>query len=98
VAGDHAAGTATVEAVNVRGRTAVTLLALDLPSQELLLLIGSEEKLHSARSLRGFLQTERARFVSQDHETTEAEELQEQASLPPEDHEVVSSDGSTRRS
>lgn len=88
VAGDRGAGVATVEAVNHQGRVVVTLLALDAPGgggpagDGLLLVTGTEEKLHVTGTLRAFLTTERARFIPQDRTLTEEELLREQAALP----------------
>ena len=61
-----------MEAIKHKGVLKVTLLTLDIvPSQggaslEPLLLAGKEDRLHVRGQLRGFLQTERARFVPQD--------------------------------
>jgi len=87
VVGDAGEGMVTAEAVKHKGVTQLTLLAVDTlatptrPS-ELLLLKGSEDKLHVAGTLRGFLQGERATYVSQDVLEDDDVRLREQAGLP----------------
>jgi hypothetical protein len=68
---------ATVEAIKHRGVLKLTLLVLDiLPSPgttapETILVSGSEDRLHVRGQLRGFLQTERAAYISQDLENSD---------------------------
>ena len=88
VVGDRAEGMATVEAVKHKGGVVLNLLAVDTlatpgrPSQ-LILAVGSEDKLHVRGTLRGFLQTERAAYIPQDREApSDAERLEEQQALP----------------
>ena len=84
VTGDRGEGVATVEAVNHRGRAVLTLLAVDvagtqLAAPEMLLVVGSEAKLHEKGGLRAFLQMERAQFIPQDVAPSEEALLEEQA-------------------
>ena len=87
VTGERGEGIATLEAVKHRGRVVISLLAVDTlaapgrPSQ-LVLVQGSEEKLHVRGTLRGFLQSERAQYIPQDRVATDDDFLKEQESLP----------------
>lgn len=87
VVGDKGEGMATVEAVKHRGGIVLTAVAVDTlasagkPSQ-LLIVVGSEEKLAVRGTLRGFLQTERAQYIPQQRAETDDDRLAEQESLP----------------
>ena len=88
VVGELGEGMVTAEAVKHRGSLSWTVLSLDvLPTgsrpAEVLILRGTEDKLHVRGTLRGFLQTQRAAFVPQDRELSEEEMLQEQRALDP---------------
>jgi hypothetical protein len=53
-----------------------------------LLLKGSEDKLHVRGTLRGFLQTERAQYIPQDREEADDDaKVEEQAALPEDEEE-----------
>lgn len=85
-------GMVTAEAVQHKNGIVLNLLALDvLGSQgspaQLLLLKGSEDKLHVRGTLRGFLQTERAAFIQQDQEEDDDKKVEEQETLPTEEEE-----------
>jgi len=74
-----------VEAVKHRGVLKITLLALDITPLDKgaaptppVILEGSEEKLHVAGTLRGFLQAERAAYIPQDLEATDEALMKEQ--------------------
>jgi hypothetical protein len=73
----HFSPQATVEAIKHRGVLKLTLLALDiLPTPgtrapDTILVSGSEDRLHVRGQLRGFLQTERAQYISQDAENSD---------------------------
>ncbi len=84
-----AEGMVTCEAVKHRGQLAFSVIALDTlaapgkPSV-LILVAGKEEKLHVRGTLRGFLQTERAQYVSQDVTERDEDRLNEQEEVVPE--------------
>ena len=98
VVGDMGEGMASVEAVKHKGGVVLTLLAVDTlatrdrPS-ELIVALGSEDKLHVRGTLRGFLQTERAQYIPQDKPvvTDVSELLAEQETLPEESDDDASS-------
>lgn len=80
-------GMASVEAIKHRGALKLTLLALDvLPAAgarappAMLLVAGDEARLHVRGALRGFLQTERAQYISQDVADDDAERIKLQQS------------------
>jgi hypothetical protein len=54
---------------------------------QLLLLKGSEDKLHVRGTLRGFLQTERAAFIQQDRDEDDDKKVEEQEKLPSEEED-----------
>lgn len=87
VVGDRGEGMATVQAVRHNGRVVLNLVALDTlatpgkPSQ-LVLVHGSEDKLHVRGTLRGFLQSERAQYIPQDRTVSDDDRLKEQEALP----------------
>jgi hypothetical protein len=90
VRGDSGEGMVTAEAVKHKGSLIFNLIALDTmakagkPSQ-LLLLKGSEDRLHVQGQLRGFLQTDRASFIQQDKVEDDDARVSEQETLPTED-------------
>lgn len=88
VFGELGEGMVTAEAVKHRGSLLWSVLALDvLPvgsrPAEVLLLRGTEDKLHVRGTLRGFLQTQRAAFVPQDRDANDETLLQEQRLMDP---------------
>jgi len=79
----------TAEAVLHRGALTFTVIAIDvLPTAaqaaRVIVLLGSEDKLHVRGTLRGFLQTERAAHIPTDKaEPTDEELVEEQRKLDP---------------
>jgi len=74
-----------VEAIKHKGVLKITLLALDItplsksaPPMPPVILEGTEEKLHVQGQLRGFLQAERAVYIPQDVELSDANLMKEQ--------------------
>lgn len=91
VSGDWASGVMTVEGLtDGAGHLKLAVVALDVPPRagrpgELLLVAGAEAKLHKEGCIRGFLQLDRAVYVTPDAPpTTDAERLKEQDELPAE--------------
>lgn len=60
-------GMVSVEAVKLKGQLTLRMVAVDVGSN-LILISGTEERLKVAGQLRGFLQAERAKYLSQDVE------------------------------
>jgi hypothetical protein len=93
VAGEVNEGMVTAEAVKHKGGVVLSLVALDTlakPSApaRVLLLKGSEDRLHVRGTLRGFLQTERAAYIPQDAaEMDDDARVREQSSLPTEEED-----------
>ena len=74
-----------MEAVKHKGVLKITLLALDIsamragqPPPEPLVIEGREERLHVRGQLRGFLQSERSKYIVQDTELSDEAKLEEQ--------------------
>jgi hypothetical protein len=74
-----------VEAIKHNGVLKITLLALDItpltrgqPPSPPIMLRGTEEKLHVQGQLRGFIQGERAAYIPQDLEASDAVLMAEQ--------------------
>ena len=91
VVGELGTAMVTAEAVLHRGALAFTVVAIDvLPTAtqaaRVIVLLGSEDKLHVRGTLRGFLQTERAAHIPTDKaEPTDEELVEEQRKLDPVD-------------
>ena len=80
VVGELGTAMVTAEAVQHRGHLVFTVVALDIlasPARaaRVVVLLGSEDKLHVRGTLRGFLQTERAAFITLDKAAPADEDL-----------------------